>query len=78
MVKILYQKINLNIYLKNIQYFVSYSDNNNSKEFLINFNENDYKYTNIKKYSKIVNGIFTYYFYKVLKSKNYDISEFKK
>ena len=66
------------IFIKNIQYFLSYSDNNNSKEFLINFNENDYKYTNIKKYSKIVNGIFTYYFYKVLKSKNYDISEFKK
>jgi hypothetical protein len=65
-------------FIKKIEYFVSQSDNNNSKEFLINFNENDYKYTNIKKYSKIVNGIFTYYFYKILKNKNYNLNDFKK
>tara|TARA_Y100000590_G_C15714365_1_gene1011373 strand:- start:1651 stop:2286 length:636 start_codon:yes stop_codon:yes gene_type:complete len=65
-------------FIKKIQYFVSYSETNNSKEFLINFNEDDYKYTKINKYSKIVNGIFTYYFYKILKNKNYNINDFKK
>lgn len=65
-------------FIKKIEYFVSYSDNNISKEFLINLNHDDYKYTDIKKYSKIVNGIFTYYFYKILKNKYYDIYDFKK
>lgn len=65
-------------FIKKIEYFVSYSDTNNSKEFLINFNKDDYDYTKINKYSKIVNGIFTYYFYKILKNKNYKINEFKK
>lgn len=65
-------------FIKKIEYFVSYSDNNISKEFLINLNQDDYKYTDIKKYSKIVNGIFTYYFYKILKNKYYDIYDFKK
>jgi hypothetical protein len=65
-------------FIKKIQYFVSLSETNNSKEFLINFNEDDYKYTKINKYSKIVNGIFTYYFYKILKNKNYNINEFQK
>lgn len=65
-------------FIKKIEYFVSQSDNNNSKEFLINFNEDDYKYCDIKKYSKIVNGIFTYYFYKILKNKNYNLNNFKK
>ena len=65
-------------FIKKIQYFVSQSENNSSKEFLINFNEDDYKYTKINKYSKIVNGIFTYYFYKILKNKNYCINDFEK
>lgn len=65
-------------FIKKTEYFVSYSDNNISKEFLINLNQDDYKYTDIKKYSKIVNGIFTYYFYKILKNKYYDIYDFKK
>ena len=65
-------------FIKKIEYFVSYSDNNISKEFLINLNQDDYNYTDIKKYSKIVNGIFTYYFYKILKNKYYDIYDFKK
>lgn len=65
-------------FIKKIEYFVSYSNNNISKEFLINLNQDDYKYTDIKKYSKIVNGIFTYYFYKILKNKYYDIYDFKK
>lgn len=65
-------------FIKKIEYFVSYSDNNISKEFLINLNQDDYKYTDIKKYSKIINGIFTYYFYKILKNKYYDIYDFKK
>ena len=65
-------------FIKKIQYFVSQSESNNSKEFLINFNEDDYKYTKINKYSKIVNGIFTYYFFKILKNKNYKINEFEK
>ena len=65
-------------FIKNIQYFVSHSKDNNSKEFLINLNKDDYKYTEINQYSKIVNGIFTYYFYKILKNKNYNINEFKK
>jgi len=65
-------------FIKNIHYFVSHSKDNNSKEFLINLNKDDYKYTEINQYSKIVNGIFTYYFYKILKNKNYNINEFKK
>jgi hypothetical protein len=65
-------------FINNVKYFVSQSDNNKSKEFLINFNEIDYKYTKNKKYSKIVNGIFTFYFYKILKNKNYNINDFYK
>jgi hypothetical protein len=65
-------------FIKKIEYFVSQSDNNNSKEFLIELKKDDYKYTEIKKFSKIVNGIFTYYFYKILKNKKYNINEFKK
>ena len=72
------QKKNKYKFIKKIQYFVSKSENNDSKEFLINFNVDDYKYTKISKYSKIVNGIFTYYFYKILKNKNYNLNDFKK
>ena len=78
MEKNLYKKKNKYKFIKKIQYFVSKSENNNSKEFLINFNIDDYKYTKISKYSKIVNGIFTYYFYKILKNKNYNINDLKK
>jgi hypothetical protein len=56
-----------------ISYFLSKSINNESKEFLIEYKNNNYKYTSINNnYSKIVNGIFTYYFYKILNNKIYN------
>jgi len=65
-------------FIDRVEYFISMSDSNKSKEFLIDYNKDDYKYTNNKTTTKIVNGIFTYYFYKVLSSKKYDVNNWFK
>jgi hypothetical protein len=65
--------------IKNISFYLSSDDIQKSKEFLIKYNENDYKYYSINEYNKIVNGIFTYYFHKIIILYNYyDIDNFYK
>ena len=54
-------------YIFKIHYFLSQSPDNVSKEFLIDYDNTKYKYIKIKNnYSKIVNGIFTYFFCKII------------
>ena len=66
--------------IKKISYLVSCSENELSKEIEVDYNINMFKYKNInnKKKSKIIIGIFTFYFIKLMNVRSItNIMEFK-
>ena len=61
-----------------IKYILSSSEIQTSKEILVNYDENMYSIMEPQKKNKIIHGIFTFYFYKILNSKNLnDIKKWK-
>lgn len=61
-----------------VNYILSSSEIQTSKEILLNYDENIYPIKQPKKKSKIIHGIFTFYFYKILnKNKLNDIKKWK-
>lgn len=60
-----------------LTYFLSQNKENKSKEFLINLKKEHYNYYFKQNNNKIVNGIFTYYFHKVLYEKKYNVNNWE-
>lgn len=61
-----------------VKYILSSSEIQTSKEILLNYDENIYPIKQPKKKSKIIHGIFTFYFYKILNNKKLnDIEKWK-
>ena len=60
-----------NRYKNETNYIISTSENQKSKEILIDYNQEMFIYKNIdNRKNKMVVGIFTLYFYRILKNKN--------
>lgn len=61
-----------------IKYILSSSEIQTSKEILLNYDKNIYPIMEPEKTSKVIHGIFTFYFYKILNNKKLsDIEKWK-